>query len=282
MKTRLNAKTASLTVLLYLVLSIVAAFFAVIFSGGIDAPRANRNVDEVIDSGMVAMMVVLVILLFMSLYVFNENRRDIFFERKRFNLSKLYYLFPLAELAVIAFVFLNVEFAAYSLSDIVLVLVATLVIGANEEIISRGILLIGLRNSRVAEWKAWLVTLAVFALMHLVNVIGGGSFTVLLVVLTGGTLWYVSRRVFNNLFVSIALHALYDAAFFLLTGKYLVDETLPSGVLDIQLGSFLFLFIVSVLFVVFGRGLLKDETTGWQQDAVGLENVAPEAGQAGQ
>lgn len=281
MKTKLNAKTALLAVLLYLVLSIVAAFFAMIFSGGIDAPGANRNVDEVIDSGMIAMMVVMIIILFISLFVFRESRRDIFFERKRFDLSKLYFLFPLAEVVVIAFAFFNVDFAAYSTQEILLVFVATLVIGVNEEVISRGILLIGLRNSRVAEWKAWLVTLMVFALMHLVNVIGGGNFTILLVVLTGGTLWYVSRRVFNNLFVSIALHALYDAAFFLLTGKYLVDETLPGNVLDIQLGSFLFLFVVSIFFVIFGRGLLKDETTGWQQEMAGTETMLPTAREPG-
>lgn len=264
METKLNTRTAFLVVFFYLVVSIVAALFTSIFFGGGSASASNRNIDDVVDSGMVATMIVLIILLFISLYVFRESRRDIFLERKRFDLSKLYYLFPLAEVAVIVLVSFNVDYSAYSLGEILLVLLAALFIGANEEIVTRGILLIGLRNSRVTEWKAWLVTLVVFALMHLVNVIGGGSLTVLLVVLTGGTLWYVSRRVFNNLYVSIALHALYDAAFFLLTGKYLVGEGLPDQVLDIQLGSFLFLFVVSVLFVIFGRGLLKDETTGWQ------------------
>ena len=82
-------------------------------------------------------------------------------------------------------------------------------------------------------------------------------------VVTGGTLLYVSRRVFNNLFVPIVLHALYDTAFYLLTGIYTVGESLPDHVLDIQLGSFLVLLAASLLFLVFGRGLLKQDTTGW-------------------
>ncbi|MEE4238440.1 MAG: hypothetical protein V2I51_17090, partial [Anderseniella sp.] len=79
--------------------------------------------------------------------------------------------------------------------------------------------------------------------------------------LTGGTLLYVARRVFGNLFVPIGLHALYDTAFFLLTGQYLVSESLPDHILDIQLGSFLVLFVATILFLVFGRGLLKHNTT---------------------
>ena len=93
----------------------------------------------------------------------------------------------------------NVDYAAYSLADILLVLIAALAIGANEEIVTRGILLIGLRNSRLDEWKAWLLTVAVFALLHLVNVLGGDSPAILIVTFAGGTLLYVARRTFNNL-----------------------------------------------------------------------------------
>ena len=145
-------------------------------------------------------------------------------------------------------------------------LIAALAIGANEEIVTRGILLIGLRNNRLDESKAWLLTVAVFALLHLVNVLGGDSPAILIVTFAGGTLLYVARRTFNNLFVPIGLHALYDTAFFLLTGKYLVGDSLPNGVLDLQLASFLVLFAAAILFLIFGRGLLKSDTTGWSQE----------------
>jgi hypothetical protein len=263
MTRKLNTQSAFLVVLFYLIFSFVTAFLVVIFSGGPHSSPNELVIDGVIGRSLITNSIVMVVLLFISFFVFKDSRRDIFFERKRFDLSKLYYLFPLASLVVPLFVFFNVDFSAYSLRVILLVIVATLVIGVNEEVVTRGITLIGLRNNKWDEWKAWVMTVVVFSLLHLVNVLGGGNLTILLIVVTGGTLWYVSRRVFNNLFVSIGLHALYDTAFFLLTGKYLVSENLPDHVLDIQLGSFLVLLVVSILFVIFGRGLLKNETTGW-------------------
>lgn len=265
MKPKLNAASAFVVVLLYLVVSVVAGVFALIFFGG-SASSPDRLVDGVIDSGMVANLLVMVGLLFVSFWVFKGSRRDIFFERKPFTLSKRYYLFPLAWLGVALFAFSQVDYSAYSVGTILLVLVAALAIGVNEEIVTRGILLVGLRNSGVAEWVAWLTTLAVFSLLHLVNLLGGGNLTILLVTLTGGTLLYVARRVFGNLFVPIGLHALYDTAFFLLTGQYLVSEGLPDHILDIQFGSFLVLLVATILFLIFGRGLLKNDTTGWAKD----------------
>lgn len=261
----LNSKSAFLTVFLYLVVAIIAGLLAAIFFGGSGLSASGTIIDDVIDSSMYGNIIVLMVLLLISTNVFKESRRDIFFERKSFALSKLYFFFPLAWLGVTVFALFNVDYSAYSLSVFPLLLVATLAIGANEEIVTRGILLIGLRNSGLAEWKVWLVSVGVFGLLHLVNVLGGANLTVVLVTLTGSTLLYISRRVFNNLFVPIGLHALYDTAFFLLTGKYLVGASLPDNVLDIQFGSFLILLAATILFLIFGRGLLKNDTTGWRQ-----------------
>lgn len=274
MRLELNSRSAFLTVFLYLVLSIIVTLLVGIFSGGIGSSASTTIVDDAIDSSMVANLIVAFVLAVISIYVFRDSRRDIFFERKPFALSKLYYLFPLAWLGVTIFALINVDYSAYTFGVMLLVLVATLAIGFNEELVTRGILLIGLRNSGVAEWKAWLISVVVFGLLHLVNVFGGAYLTIILVTVCGGTLLYVARRVFNNLFVPIGLHALYDTAFFLLTGKYLVGADLPGSVLDIQLGSFLILLVAAVLFVIFGRGLLKNDTTGWQQlSATGVEQA---------
>jgi membrane protease YdiL (CAAX protease family) len=263
MKPKLNTGSALLTVVLYLVFSIIAALLARIFLGGSDASSAGRVLDGVIGSGMVANLVVMAGLLYVSIRVFKESRKDIFFERKPFGLSKRYYLFPLVWFGVTLFALTQVDYASYAVGAILLVLVVSLAIGVNEEIVTRGILLVGLRNSKVAEWLAWLITVVVFAVLHLVNVLGGGSLTIVFIVVTGGTLLYVSRRVFGNLFVPIGLHALYDTAFFLLTGKYAAGESLPDHVLDIQLGAFLVLMVASILFLIFGRKLFKQESTGW-------------------
>lgn len=264
MRPKLNVKSASLVVLFYLGFSILAGFFSAIFFGGIVSSQGNTSVAGVIDGGMYGTIIVMVVLLFISIFVFKDDRKDIFFERKPFNLSKLYYLLPLAWIGVSFFALYNVDFSAYSPGVIMLVIVASLAIGVNEEIVTRGLLLVGLRNSGFAEWKAWLVTVVVFSLLHLVNMFGGDNVSIVLVTITGGTILYVSRRVFNNLFVPIGLHALYDTAFYLLTGVYLTGESLPDEVLDIQLGSFLVLLAATILFLFFGRGLFIRETTGWE------------------
>ena len=264
MKPKLNTLSASLVVLFYIIFSLFSALIARILFGGINPSGSDRIVDSVIGSGMFGNMIVMIALLFISLYIFKDSTKDIFFERKPFNLSKLYYLLPLTWLLVSVFALFNVDFSSYSTGEILLILVAALVIGINEEVLTRGIMLVGLRNSGIAEWKAWMITLVGFALLHLVNILGGvANLSLLLVVITGGAILYVSRRVFNNLFAPIALHALYDTAFFLLTGIYITGETFPDHVLDIQFGSFLVLMLASILFVIFGRGLLKQDTTGW-------------------
>ncbi|MCB0183432.1 MAG: hypothetical protein KDE31_04170 [Caldilineaceae bacterium] len=70
----------------------------------------------------------------------------------------------------------------------------------------------------------------------------------------------MSRRIFGNLFVSIFLHAFYDTAFYLLPGTTLVSEDLPDHVLDIQLASFLVLFVGSVILLFVGRSLFQQQT----------------------
>lgn len=69
--------------------------------------------------------------------------------------------------------------------------------------------------------------------------------------------WYASRRIFGNLFVPIFLHALWDTAFFLLPGAYLVGQDLPDHVLDIQLASFLITFAAAIIVLFVGRPLFQ-------------------------
>jgi len=263
MKAKLTPKTGLLTLLFYLVGSIGLALIATIFFRTPDPVGTERVIDGYIDQGMYAIIAMAVIMLFLSFFVFRESSRDIFFERKTFALSKFYYLVPLAELAVIVVALTQVNYLAFTMSDFVKVIILTIAIGINEELATRGILLVGLRNGGLAEWKVFALTLVLFSVLHLVKLALGGSLIYLLIVATGGVVYYVTRRVFNSLWVAIGIHALHDIAFYLLPGAYAVDANLPDNVLDIQLGIFLFLLVVSILFLVFGRGLLKDETVGW-------------------
>jgi membrane protease YdiL (CAAX protease family) len=262
MNLRLNAQSALLIALLYPILAVVAGLLARILFGSVPA-QGDTNIYEFIGIGMYGTIITSIVLIFVSVYVFKGSRNDIYFERKPFSLSPLYYLFPLVLVGVTLFALFNVDWSAYSVDVVLLVILATLAIGFNEEVVTRGILLVGLRNSRVAEWLVFVITLAVFSLYHLVNLLSGGSLMVLLVTFTGGVIYYISRRVFNNLFAPIALHAFYDTGFFLLPGSTVAGADLPDNVLDVQFGAFLIVLVASIVFLIFGRKLLRDETVGW-------------------
>ncbi len=263
MKRELNTKSALLVVILYPIFAIAAGLVAAILFGKPRSAASDLIVEGVIGNGMYVMILASLVLLYISLRVFKDSRKDIFFERKPFDLSKTYYLIPLVEFGVAILALAFVDFSAYKLGVILQVILASIAIAVNEEIVTRGILLVGLRNSGVKEWAVFAITVVVFSLLHLVNLLGGANLTVLLITLAGGVIYYVTRRVFNNLLVPIGLHALYDTAFYLLTGIYAKGVSLPDQVLDVQFGSFLLLLAASILFIIFGRKLLKNETTGW-------------------
>lgn len=261
---KLNTKTAALVVVLYFFGSIGITLFAAVFLGGVSGSENRTNIEGVVGYSMVANLIVTVILLFACFVLFKESCRDIFFERTTFHLSRFYWAIPLVDVGVAVVALFNVEYSLMTLGAIALVPIAALAIGINEEIVTRGILLVGLRNDKVSEWKVYVITLVVFSLLHLINLIGGGNITQIIVQFAGGTIFYVARRVSNTLIVPIFMHGFYDTAFYLLSGPYPAGEDLPSHVLDIHLASFLILIGLFVLFVIFGRNLLKNETTGWK------------------
>ena len=95
MKTKLTAKNAFLVVLVYLALSIIFSLFAAIFFRGLTAEDRNTIIDGVVDSGMIANILVLIILLLICFFRYKDSIKDIFFEREPFTLSKWYILYPL-------------------------------------------------------------------------------------------------------------------------------------------------------------------------------------------
>ena len=262
---QLNSKTAALVVVLYFFGSIGITFFVAIFMGGVGSSENQTIMQSYIDDSLYANLIITAILLFVCFILFKENRKDIFFERTAFHLSRLYWAIPLVDFGVAVFALFNVEYSLIPFGTIALVFIAALSIGFNEEVVTRGILLVGLRNDKISEWKVYAITLIVFSLLHLINLFAGGNITQIIVQFAGGTIFYVARRVSNTLIVPIIMHAFYDFAIILLTGPYLVSENLPSTVLDITFASFLILIGLFVLFIIFGRNLLKNETTGWQQ-----------------
>jgi CAAX protease family protein len=96
---------------------------------------------------------------------------------------------------------------------LVLLAVGALFVGFGEEMATRGLLLVGMRG-RFKEVWVWLVTSALFALMHGLNFVMGQDlgptlaqvgFTFVI-----GSVLYATRRITGLLVVSMVLHFLWD------------------------------------------------------------------------
>ncbi|MGI9578048.1 MAG: CPBP family intramembrane glutamic endopeptidase [Microthrixaceae bacterium] len=96
-----------------------------------------------------------------------------------------------------------------------MLLVGFAFVGFTEELATRGVLLTGARGQYREVW-AWLISTGCFGAMHSLNALDGqdvGATANQVVVTFGiGTLFYFARRITGTLFVSMALHMLYDAA----------------------------------------------------------------------
>lgn len=90
-------------------------------------------------------------------------------------------------------------------------------VGFNEEIVTRGLLLTGLR-ARVREPLAWFLSSALFGLMHAVNAANGqplsSTLSQIAFAFLGGTTFYIVRRVTGSLVWAMVLHGAWDAAAF--------------------------------------------------------------------
>lgn len=101
---------------------------------------------------------------------------------------------------------------AFFAASVVLILV-----GFTEELTTRGLVLVGLR-ARLGEGWVWFLTSALFALMHLVNVLTGQALGLTLsqvgLAFLGGTIFYILRRTTGSLIWAMALHGLWDFSTF--------------------------------------------------------------------
>ena len=92
-----------------------------------------------------------------------------------------------------------------------------LLVGFTEEITTRGLLLTGLR-SRLGEVWVWLITTALFSLLHLVNAFAGQALgptlQQMVFAFVAGTMLYILRRTTGTLVWAMVLHGLWDFSTF--------------------------------------------------------------------
>jgi membrane protease YdiL (CAAX protease family) len=113
------------------------------------------------------------------------------------------------------------NFARLTLGFLLLAALGTALVGFSEELLMRGLVLVGLRGSLSEGW-VWLTTSAVFGLLHGINYFYGQSLVATLVQIAFaallGTVLYATRMLTGTLLVPMALHALNDFSAFLTTG----------------------------------------------------------------
>ncbi len=98
-----------------------------------------------------------------------------------------------------------------------LLALGTLFVGFSEELLTRGLAIVGGRGSLHERW-VWVFSSAIFGLIHVPNVLFGqsGQQTVSQVFFAFGVgmTYYVTRRISGTLIVTMVLHALWDFSLF--------------------------------------------------------------------
>ena len=168
---QLNVKTAYIIIFVYIVLEILLNILLRIFLGSGASAETGRSIDGVIGIGMVSNIIISTLLIFTTIFVFKADTRDIYLENRKFSLSKLYYFFPMVWFGIGLYALLTSDLSLYTPATILLVIIAALSIAINEEILTRGILIVALRKRGTPEWLVYVLSTLTFALLHLVNVL---------------------------------------------------------------------------------------------------------------
>lgn len=107
----------------------------------------------------------------------------------------------------------GIDFGAADSQTLLLIALGTAFVGFSEELLTRGLMIVGFRGSLSEAW-VWFLSSLFFGLLHGINVFFGQSvgatvqqmgFAFVL-----GTAFYVTRRVTGLLVVTMVIHAIWD------------------------------------------------------------------------
>jgi membrane protease YdiL (CAAX protease family) len=120
-----------------------------------------------------------------------------------------------------AFIVINIagtDWSAISLQHLVFLLFACALVGFNEEVLTRGVLVVAARGSMRHEVLVWLFSTGLFGLMHIPNGffgigLSGGITQAVFTFLLGSGL-YLLRRISGSLLLPVIVHASWDFSTF--------------------------------------------------------------------
>lgn len=112
-------------------------------------------------------------------------------------------------------------------------LLGTVFVGFSEELLTRGLAIVGGRGSMHEKW-VWVFSSAIFGLIHVPNVLFGqsGAETVKQVgfAFAVGMTYYVTRRISGTLIITMALHTMWDFSLFIQAHSVEGLKDQPAGV----------------------------------------------------
>lgn len=196
------------------VVAYMAVFCTVWAITGVDYTRVGESVTT-IASWYVAPLAAGAVVLVIAASILGWWRPALF-EVERANPSWLWVSVLVMVGIAVVFV-LNRDFSALTPLRFALVAIGSLLVGFNEELATRGLLIVGLRG-RFTEPMVWLWSSVIFGLIHLPNwFFGAGPATLIQVVLAfmSGSMLYVIRRVSGSLFVPMLVHGFWDFSQFI-------------------------------------------------------------------
>ncbi|GAB3586583.1 hypothetical protein GCM10027406_36950 [Leifsonia lichenia] len=142
--------------------------------------------------------------------------RPAIFERKRSH-HKWPIFVPILMLLVALANLVNTDWSKFDGSFIIALVALGVLVGFNEELMARGLVLTAFR-SRLPEGWVWALSSVLFGAMHLVNTaLGaplGGTLIQVLMAFASGTAFYIVRRVTGSLIWAMLLHGLWDVSVF--------------------------------------------------------------------
>jgi membrane protease YdiL (CAAX protease family) len=111
----------------------------------------------------------------------------------------------------------STDWSQFDTSFLLSLLALGVLVGFNEELMARGLLLTSLRPQLKEVW-VWFITSALFSLMHVGNALIGAPLLSSLeqagLAFASGTAFYIVRRVTGSLIWAMALHGLWDVSVF--------------------------------------------------------------------
>lgn len=138
---------------------------------------------------------------------------------------------------------LGIDWRSAARSRLPLIAIGVLLVGAAEELLARGLLVVGPRDAGWTEPLVFLLSTGLFSLLHALNGFFGMPWRLTLVQLgltfLGGSAFYVTRMTTGSLVVCMLLHALWDFA-------TLGETATGAKPRPLQLGLTLLAYIVGV------------------------------------